>query len=578
MGRATGIVAPRPIAPGLRPMARRARLCDRPDTTVMTAAKKIRALATLLGLAACDSSTGPDDDDIAPPENIEAVATTATSVRVVLVPVERADSYRIERSVAGAAFTDLGAFSTFYFDDVGLDPGTEYFYRVTAVRGSDRSEPSFEVVAFTPAAGSRQSVLVGPIATNRTLAADSQYVIHSVAKVMGGATLTIPAGTTILGNADAPPALLLIGRGGRIVANGTATNPVVFTSSRAWGERSPGDWGGIAIIGNATTNLSGVAEAEAPPPYAEAYNGGTNDDDDSGVLRYVRIEFAGRASLGGREQNALTLLAVGRGTTMEYVQVMGALNDGFKWFGGTVDGRYLVSYEVGDDHFDASQGYRGRNQFLVALRTRAVTPGSAANQNALTFELDGCEPDFPPCAASRRPAAVPVFANFSVVDTRPNFSQGWSGGIQFRDGSGGFFVNGALVNLLGYGVSIIDDASNELRQRDSLDLRNILLANPDNFEPGRAARQTWAGRSLEESSASFTQLFAGMPASPDPAGDPRINWTPAQDSPLGSGGLTSFSGRLAARAGTFVVPTSYRGAAAPGGPAWWDAWTVYYLR
>lgn len=542
----------------------------------MTSAQKVCVLAASLLIAACDGSTQPDDD-IVPPDDIEAVATTGTSVRVLFVPVEGADSYQIERSIDGGAFTDLGSVTTFYFDDVGLQPATEYFYRVTAVRGSERSEASYEVMAITPAAGSRQSVLVGPITGNRTLAADSQYVIHGVAKVMSGATLTIPPGMTILGNADAPPTLLLVGRGGRLVANGTEANPIVFTSSRPWGERAPGDWGGIAIIGNATTNLAGTAEAEAPPPYAEPYSGGTNDDDNSGVLRYVRIEFPGRQTLAGREQNALTLLAVGRGTTIEYVQVMGALNDAFKWFGGTVDGRYLVSYEVGDDHFDASQGYRGRNQFLLALRTRGILP-DGASQNALTFELDGCEPDFSPCGSTRRPATVPVFANFSVVDTRPNFADGISGGIQFRDGSGGFFVNGTLVNLRAYGVSIVDDASNLMRQRDSLELRNLFLANLENFEPGRAARPTWAGRNLEESSATFTQLFTGMPASPDPAGDPRINWRPAGGSPLASGGMTSFSGTLAARAGDFVVPTSYRGAAAPGGPGWWDNWTVYYLR
>jgi hypothetical protein len=547
----------------------------------MTAAQKLRTLAAALLLAACDNSTAPEGD-IAPPDDIEAVATTATSVRVLFVPVEGADSYRIERSVAGAAFVDLGAFTTFYYDDVGLQPGTEYFYRVTAVRGSQRSQPSSEVLAITPAAGSLQSVLAGPISTNRTLAADSQYVIHGVAKVMSGATLTIPAGTTILGEVDAPPSLLLVGRGARIIANGTATNPIVFTSSRPWGERAPGDWGGIAIVGNATTNLSGTAHVEAPPAYAEPYTGGTNDDDNSGVLRYVRIEFAGRIRTERFEQNALTLLAVGRGTTIEYVQVIGALNDAFKWFGGTVDGRYLVSYEVGDDHFDASQGYRGRNQFLVALRTRRIEPAPGAGStsgNPLSFEVDGCEPGFPPCAPGRRPANVPVFANFSVVDTRTTTStQGWSGGIQFRDGSGGFFVNGALVNLQAYGVSILDDASNAMRERDSLDLRNLFLANAENFEPGRAARATWAGRNLEESSAPFSQLFTGMPASPDPAGDPGINWTPAPGSPLATGGMTSFSGTLAARGGDFIVPTSYRGAAAPGAPAWWDGWTVYYLR
>jgi hypothetical protein len=254
------------------------------------------------------------------------------------------------------------------------------------------------------------------------------------------------------------------------------------------------------------------------------------------------------------------------------------LNDGFKWFGGTVDGRYLLSYEVGDDHFDVSQGYRGRNQFLVGLRTRLIeTTGTPPNR--LTFEIDGCEPDFPPCAADRNPRSLPVFANFSVVDTRPrDFSQSWSAGAQFRDGTGGILVNGAIVNVLNYAVSIIDQQSDQMRQRDSLALWNLLLANHDNFAPDFGNRANWAGKNLEESTLTFSDLFTGMPASPAPEGDPRINWTPVAGSPLATGGLTTFSGPLAARAGTFVAPTSYRGAAAPAGPAWWDGWSVYYMR
>jgi hypothetical protein len=544
-----------------------------------TAHLRAAVLAALL-LAACSDSTGPEAR-FAAPEDIEAVATSAVSVRVVFTLVDGAESYRIERAVGDGPFTEVATRTTFYYDDTGLLPATTYRYRVAAVRGSDVTPPSAVAEAETQAAGSREAVLVGPIATNRTLAADSQYILRRVAKVIPGATLIIQPGTTILGDVDAPPSLLLVGRGGRIVADGTADRPIIFTSSRPFGERLPGDWGGIAIVGNATTNLSQPAETEAPPPYGEPYTGGTNDDDDSGTLRYVRIEFAGGPTVAGRLQNALTMLAVGRGTTIEYVQVIAALNDSFKWFGGTVDGRYLLSYEVGDDHFDASQGYRGRNQFLVALRTRRIEPSPSAAQppgNALAFELDGCEPDFPPCAASRRPANAPVFANFSIVDTRPDFSQGWSGGAQFRDESGGFLVNGAIVNVRAYAVSILDDGSNGMRQRDSLVISNLLLANPDNFAPDHAARPNWANRNLEESSLSFSQLFVGMPASPDPAGDPRINWTPASDSPLASAGLTSFTGTLAERAGTFVVPTSYRGAAAPAGPAWWADWTVYYVR
>lgn len=537
------------------------------------------AVLSAILLVACGDSTGPNTTLVSP-EDLEAVATSAVSARVVFVPVEGAESYRIERAVGEGPFAEVANRSTFYYDDAGLQPGTVYRYRVSSVRGSRVAEPSEFVEAVTPEAGSREAVLIGPIEANRRLTADSLYVLRRVTKVMSGATLTIEPGTLILGDVNSPPSLLLVGRGARIIADGTAARPIVFTSSRPFGERVPGDWGGISIVGNATTNLAQTADVEAPPPYVEPFTGGTNDDDNSGILRYVRIEFAGRASEAGYLQNALTMLAVGRGTTMEYVQVIAALNDSFKWFGGTVDGRYLVSYEVGDDHFDASMGYRGRNQFLVGLRTRRVEgpPGSQPSGNALAFELDGCEPDFPACAANRRPANAPVFANFSIVDTRPDFSQGWSGGAQFRDESGGFLVNGTIVNVRAFAVSVVDDGSNGMRQRDSLMLSNLLLANPENFGPGHASRSNWAGRNLEESSQTFSQLFTSIPASLEPSGDPRINWRPAGGSPLASGGLTNFSGTLATRAGTFVVPTSYRGAAAPGGPAWWDAWTVYYVR
>lgn len=537
--------------------------------------------ATALLATACDGATGPGTRLVGP-ANLAGIATSATSIRVIFSPVEGATAYRIDRALEGQPVAELATTTNFYYDDRNLTPGGYYEYQVTPLRGSETGPTSGWARVRLPEAGSLQSVLVGPITSDRLLTADSQYVIHRVAKVMRGATLTIQPGTRIVGDLLAPQALLLVGRGARIVANGTEANPIVFTSQRPFGQRNPGDWGGIAIVGNARTNLGGEAMVEAPPEYREPYSGGTDDADNSGVLRYVRIEFAGHASETGDAQNALTLLAVGRGTTIEYVQVIAVQNDAFKWFGGTVDGRYLMAYEVGDDHFDVSQGYRGRNQFLAALRTRRIDPtgGSGSpSTNSLTFEIDGCEPDFPACNADRRPRSLPVFANFSVVDTRPrDFSQGYSSGAQFRDGAGGILVNGTIVNVLNYAVSIRDAASNDMRQRDSLALHNLLLANQENFEPGFADRANWAGKNLEESTLTFTDLFTGMPASPDPAGDPRINWRPAPGSPLATGGLTSFSGPLAKQAGTFIVPTTYRGAAAPGGPDWWGGWTVYYVR
>src|SRR5690606_11975009 len=138
-------------------------------------------------------------------------------------------------------------------------------------------------------------------------------------------------------------------------------------SARSAGNRAPGDWGGLIIIGNGTINRTGATIlTEGDAATSENYAGGNDDNDDSGTLRYVRIEFAGYdiSNGAGQELNALSSYAVGRGTTYEYIRTMAGLDDSFEYWGGAVDGRYLISYESGDDHFDWSEGYRGRNQFM----------------------------------------------------------------------------------------------------------------------------------------------------------------------------------------------------------------------
>src|SRR5690606_29911682 len=145
--------------------------------------------------------------------------------------------------------------------------------------------------------------------------------------------------------------------------------------------------------------------------------------DNSGVLRYVRIEFAGYPTAPNEELNSLTMAAVGAGTTVEYVQVLQGLDDSFEWFGGAVNGKYLVSYEAGDDHFDASEGYVGRNQFLIAFQSvrPEVRPGLSGGvaSDPEMMENDGCWAQN--CSAgdanrsASQPYTVPVFANFTFV-------------------------------------------------------------------------------------------------------------------------------------------------------------------
>ncbi len=218
------------------------------------------------------------------------------------------------------------------------------------------------------------SVLQGDINSSLTLSTNKVYMLRGFVVVKQPATLTIEAGTVIVGEKSTKGSLV-IDRGAKIFANGSSARPIIFTSTQAPGSRGPGDWGGIIIVGRASTNLpggegtieGGVTDAAGNPI---RYGGGTspNDDDSSGVLRYVRIEYPGIAFQPNNEINGLTFGGVGRKTLIEYVQVSYSGDDSFEWFGGTVNGRYLISLGAVDDDFDTDNGFRGSLQFLVALR------------------------------------------------------------------------------------------------------------------------------------------------------------------------------------------------------------------
>src|SRR5262245_61753181 len=258
------------------------------------------------------------------------------------------------------------------------------------------------------------AILTNSIAANRTLFADTVYTLRGYVKVQSGAVLTIQAGTRIVGDTATTGSSLWILRGAQINAVGTANAPIVFTSQRSPGNRKPGDWGGIVIVGNGiinrnapTINTEGGAVGQS-----ENYAGGTNNSDNSGTLRYVRIEFAGFdiSNGAGQELNSLSMYAVGRGTTLEYVQALAGLDDAFEWWGGAVDGRYLVSYETGDDHFDWTEGYVGRNQFLIALQSTRLPPAADAGtlgSDPRGFEGDGCQGDLAGCTLSTTGVSTP---------------------------------------------------------------------------------------------------------------------------------------------------------------------------
>lgn len=233
--------------------------------------------------------------------------------------------------------------------------------------------------------------------TNNHWTADKVYALKGIVTVPANETLTIDAGTTIIEEPTQSGAtgVLVITRGGKIMAEGTAQNPIVFTSSKAVdnnaGRPAPGDFGGVIILGNAKVNTPTDAQfIEGLNQGVEEYRyGGDNDEDNSGVLRYVRIEYAGFILGDSNEINGLTCGGVGRGTTLDHIQVSWGLDDSFEFFGGCVNATHLVSYACDDDNFDFDNGYTGHLTYAVAIANPASTHSdSKGKSDSNGIELD----------------------------------------------------------------------------------------------------------------------------------------------------------------------------------------------
>lgn len=438
-----------------------------------------------------------------------------------------------------------------------------------------------------------EAVITGTIAANRTLFADTVYTLSGYVKVQPGVTLTIEPGTKVIGDTTVVGSSLWILRGAQIDAEGTLADPIVFTSARSPGHRAPGDWGGLIIIGNGIDNRNTptlLTEGGAAG-VAENYAGGTDNNDNSGTLRYVRIEFAGYdiSNGAGQELNALSSYVVGRGTTYEYIQTMSGLDDSFEFWGGAVDGRYLVSYESGDDHFDWTEGYQGRVQFIVAFQSQRLIPrpGSGVfSSDPHGFEGDGCEPGLAGCTLSANDASTPysnpVVANFTFIGTGQLAGIPADGnGSVFRRGTGGWFVNGILARWKGIALNVRDAWTDTLFvQRDSLHISNVILAqngfNYDTVGAGFAQTTNFPAAQL-----STHQAFAGTVAvdtllgiSLNPAG---LDWTPKAGSPASTGAGTVTAAKVAGYFGGTWANTTYIGAADPAGAKWWQGWTDYNI-
>lgn len=426
------------------------------------------------------------------------------------------------------------------------------------------------------------------ITANRTFYADTTYTLSGFIKVANGATLTIQPGTKIIGDFDVPGSSLFVLRGSKISAIGTAENPIVFTSERSSG-REAGDWGGLIIVGNGIVNradptiLEGTGTGASNPQVN--YAGGASNTDDSGELRYVRVEFAGYATAQDQELNSFTFAAVGSGTRLSYLEALYGLDDAFEWFGGAVDAKYLVSYETGDDHFDASEGYSGRNQFLIAfqsVRPDARPAAGSASTDPQGIENDGCNGANCLNGQNSLPRTSPIFANFTLVGTGAGVVDATSGGVgvMLRRGTAGVYVNGIVARWPRAALSLRDQTTLDRIGDGSLVIRNLYLAeNGPTFQAasGTTVQGTVdvAANAIEVAGAgtTATSIFTSLPAAPTSAGN--LDWALAANVAPRTGGTGAFTGALATQAGTYVTGTSYRGAADPAGVKWWSGWTNY---
>jgi hypothetical protein len=407
--------------------------------------KSIKLLAAIFLLSLFWAMQGCNEEKIEPAPSVIVDPTSAQNIPggkvTANLTITAPNGARDLLIYVGGVEEDVRDLST---ADLATPLPFEYTIPSNAVVGSkivvafqvidSKNYPS-AIANFVISVGDPVITLQGNLST-QTLDASKPYLLKGQVFVPSGVTLTIPAGTVIKGD-KATKATLIVQPGGKLIAEGTATNPVVFTSAQAVGERDRGDWGGVVILGNAFVNQTAKPAIEGITPTqtfgsvaADGATPSTNANENSGTLKYVRIEYAGIELTPNNETNSLTLGGVGNGTTVEYVQVSFGGDDGFEWFGGTVNGKYLISHSTWDDDFDTDYGWGGNVQFGLVVRnpffadqsgSNAFESDNQANGNAIAGICDG---------TTNTGCTRGVFSNITVLGPREIQSRSISGNYQ----------------------------------------------------------------------------------------------------------------------------------------------------
>jgi hypothetical protein len=478
------------------------------------------------------------------------------------------------------------------------------------------------ITTITPTA-EENTILEGRIIANRTLKAGYTYKLRGLVYVTNGAILTIEPGTKIVGELNKNGALIIT-RSSKIIADGTPDKPIIFTSEAATPQR--GDWAGVVLLGNAPNNSSfngtdGIGEIEGGINNSDGlglYGLGATSNlaDNSGILRYVRIEYAGYAFLPDKEINGLTFGGVGNNTIIDYVQVSYANDDSFEWFGGSVNCKHLISFRTLDDDFDTDNGYSGKVQFGISLRDSAIADISKSEAFESDNDANGSDrktylPSIPVSAAN--PVAIvpvktsAVFSNMTVMGPKVTSTSvgnslflcaaqirrnseisimnsvilGWNGGS----------VNGLLIdaskgtatdlNLVGYTPpgGVVNSAT------AGLNFANNIIAGPTTNAVAYAASTTtptgstkasieaWVATSAFANTTTANNTDAGLG---DPFNYSSPDFNPSSASSMAATGASFTNSKLTTKTNNVLdfTPVSYKGACAVG-DTWWKTWTSF---
>lgn len=304
-------------------------------------------------------------------------------------------------------------------------------------------------------------VLSGTITKDTTLTSDYEYLLRGgvfVGDDINETVLTIEPGTKIYGESSTK-GMLVIRRNSKIIAEGTASEPIVMTSDKAEGSRGRSDWGGLIINGKAPLNTGSEAYGEG----GTGYYGGTDPHDNSGTLKYVRVEFAGREISPDNELNGIAFQGVGDGTTVEYVQVHMNKDDGVEFFGGTCNIKYVYLTGIADDCFDYTDGWQGKAQFIVAQQY-----SDDCDQG---FEHDNNGEN-----NTATPYSNPKIYNFTLIGPGPNLSGGESDyGMLLREGTKGEWYNGIVLGFGEKGLVIDHSQTWENAYNGELIVDNVIF-------------------------------------------------------------------------------------------------------